>query len=354
MPSIIQNSLSYKQDNVFNGVTTGSVTNIQTTVASDKIYLKWEDPTDMILSGNTISKWNGTLLIRKVGGYPQNELDGIKIIDSKIRNAYKNTAYIDNNIVAGTVYYYRFFPYTIENKFDYSSYNVIQCVPTSIELNPVFSENSWDNIVYACETHTVPETWAYADIKEIPINGNEHSNMFFGICGKEIDMLADGSGTAALTLCATSPLMFADVVPSDIYPWTQSNLKQSLLIQISNIDNPLRDAIKEVSKKTRVCFTNDGINEIITTDETAWIFSGREVGSNDIEEGFTYPVFSSDQNRIMSDTRYFTRSEKRNISDMYAVPGISVSETGVIDEYANYELGQSLPPTCRYLVGFCI
>lgn len=40
MPSIIQNSLSYKQDNVFKGVTTGSVTNIQTTVASDKIYLK--------------------------------------------------------------------------------------------------------------------------------------------------------------------------------------------------------------------------------------------------------------------------------------------------------------------------
>lgn len=73
------------------GLTLAAVTGITTQVASGKVYVKWTDPEDIIVSGAALATWGGTLLVRKAGSTPTSRRDGTIILDSKTRNAYKNT-----------------------------------------------------------------------------------------------------------------------------------------------------------------------------------------------------------------------------------------------------------------------
>ena len=73
------------------GPTLAAVSNITTQVSSGKVYVKWTDPDDLVVAGSTIATWGGTLLIRKAGSAPTSRRDGTIILDSKTRNAYKNT-----------------------------------------------------------------------------------------------------------------------------------------------------------------------------------------------------------------------------------------------------------------------
>jgi len=67
---------------------------------------------------------------------------------------------------------------------------------TAFEADPVFANNSWENIALACQLGAVPETWAVGDEKEITIDGWEYT---VNIIGKDHDDYADGSGKAPLT-----------------------------------------------------------------------------------------------------------------------------------------------------------
>ena len=68
-------------------------------------------------------------------------------------------------------------------------------VSFSIELDPVFSNNSWENIIAACQSRAVPETWAIADSKAMTVEGVDY---LIDIIGKDHDTYASG-GTAPLT-----------------------------------------------------------------------------------------------------------------------------------------------------------
>ena len=69
-------------------VNLSAVTNIQTLITFEKVYIKWTDPEDFVVSGTTISEWGGALLVRKAGSVPKNRRDGKIVMDSKVRNAY--------------------------------------------------------------------------------------------------------------------------------------------------------------------------------------------------------------------------------------------------------------------------
>ena len=71
------------------GVTLGAVSNINVLVASGKVYVKWTDPSDIVVSGSTLAAWGGTLLVRKAGSAPKSRRDGTVVLDSKTRDAYK-------------------------------------------------------------------------------------------------------------------------------------------------------------------------------------------------------------------------------------------------------------------------
>lgn len=112
------------------GPTLAAVSNITTQVSSGKVYVKWTDPDDLVVAGSTIATWGGTLLIRKAGSAPTSRRDGTIILDSKTRNAYKNTYFQDSGLSNGTKYYYKFFPYTIANAYTDSADDEFNATPT--------------------------------------------------------------------------------------------------------------------------------------------------------------------------------------------------------------------------------
>lgn len=82
-----------------------------------KVSLTWEDPDDYSIPGKTI-KWKYTRIVRKTGGFPINENDGVIIIESSIKNQYASTGFIDSNVINGTTYYYSAFACSEDGVFN--------------------------------------------------------------------------------------------------------------------------------------------------------------------------------------------------------------------------------------------
>ena len=110
----------------------GNVRNIQTVVASEKVYVQWTDPDDIVVSGVTISEWGGTLLIRKAGSAPTSRRDGTIVFDSKVRNAYSESYFCDSGLSNGVTYYYKLFPYTTGHGYTDNNENMFSLKPMSV------------------------------------------------------------------------------------------------------------------------------------------------------------------------------------------------------------------------------
>lgn len=99
------------------GLQLAAVSNITTKVSHGKVYVKWTDPEDLVVAESTLAEWAGTLLVRKAGSMPVSRRDGTVVVDSKVRNQYQNQYFCDSGLSDGTVYYYKFFPYTTTNTY---------------------------------------------------------------------------------------------------------------------------------------------------------------------------------------------------------------------------------------------
>ena len=62
--------------------------------------------------------------------------------------------------------------------------------------DPVFANNTWEQIIAACHNNEVPDTWKVADQKPMTIGGSDY---LIDIIGKNHDDYSDGSGKAPLT-----------------------------------------------------------------------------------------------------------------------------------------------------------
>lgn len=62
--------------------------------------------------------------------------------------------------------------------------------------DPVFANNTWEQIIEACHNSAVPDAWKVADQKPMTINGVDY---LIDIIGKNHDDYSDGSGKAPLT-----------------------------------------------------------------------------------------------------------------------------------------------------------
>lgn len=75
------------------------------------VELKWSDPVNITTWEPKPCAWEGTVIIRKRNSAPLHRWDGELIVDSTTRDAYKDTAFIDDTIQLNKTYYYGFFPY---------------------------------------------------------------------------------------------------------------------------------------------------------------------------------------------------------------------------------------------------
>lgn len=296
----------------FKGFSTGNVTDISAETGARKVFLKWRDPEDAILNDVVVSAWAGTIVVRKIGGYPESIKDGVQILDSKVRNAYLTDAFVDEDVEAGTEYFYRFFPYSTENVFNYESYNTAKCTP--ILANPIFAEATWEEIIQACNTHTVPESWKVGDMKQIIYDGNPESGICFKICGKRVDNLADGSGKEELSFVVAGPYWKNyELFYKNWHNEYNSFKKDVMPGLLAKFEENLRNNIKTVTKKMSK-YKSYTEYSLVTTNDTLWFLSVAELGGNSSysDEGPTYPCFTDNASRKYDGiTYYLTRSDKR-------------------------------------------
>lgn len=117
--------------------------------------IMWTDPEDIVVNGGIAAEWDGTLVVRKVGSAPATIEDGTIVVDSKVKNQYKETPYIDTNLTNGTTYYYGIFPYTKISQYNLASVTEFtpgEIVPVKPVIDKIKSEDTAVKITFTSET----------------------------------------------------------------------------------------------------------------------------------------------------------------------------------------------------------
>lgn len=121
------------------GVKLADVSDVEAEAGVRQVVLKWTDPQDVIIQGALLAQWEGTKVVRKEGAVPTNKDDGTLVIDSRARNQYETIGYVDTNVVNGTIYYYRWFPYTDMKSYTNGTYQ--QATPNLLNPNLSIDRN---------------------------------------------------------------------------------------------------------------------------------------------------------------------------------------------------------------------
>lgn len=117
---------------------------------STSLVLKGADPDDGVGGdGQTLVKWQGTKIVRKVGSYPTKVNDGILVCEYQVRNQYKNTGFTDTGLIKGTKYYYRWFPYSDQGVVNTSSDETVNRAAKAPDENMIVGVTAdWANNTY--------------------------------------------------------------------------------------------------------------------------------------------------------------------------------------------------------------
>lgn len=119
------------------GLALAAVSNIKTQTAHGRVYIQWADPEDLVAAGSTLVSWDGTLLVRKAGSMPASRRDGVVVLDSKTRDAYKSSYFCDSGLTDGTTYYYKLFPYTTDNSYTDTDDGGFSAIPNAVAVGDV-------------------------------------------------------------------------------------------------------------------------------------------------------------------------------------------------------------------------
>lgn len=109
---------------------------------------------DTVLDGQVITTTAGVIVRRKIGAYPDDENDGDFVLDvsGAELDKYNTEPYIDEGLVNGTEYFYRFFPYSSYGMMNRSMKNTASSIP---HVNTIwgFHQNFLDTNPDTCITY---------------------------------------------------------------------------------------------------------------------------------------------------------------------------------------------------------
>lgn len=171
-------------------------------------------------------------------------------------------------------------------------------VPTTTKPN--FADNTWAQIIKACQTNKVPDTWAVGNQKTMAIGGTDYA---IDIIGKNHDDYADGSGKAPLTLQLHN--CYADGKPmnssnTNLDGWTgcamrSTHLPAILALMPAEVQNGIREVNKLTSEGNRS-------NPINTTMDKLFLLSEIEIfGSVSYSksgEGAQYDYYKAGNSKV--------------------------------------------------------
>lgn len=146
-------------------------------------------------------------------------------------------------------------------------------VPATTKAN--FADNTWAQIIKACQTNRVPDTWAVGNQKTMAIGGTDY---VIDIIGKGHDDYADGSGKAPLTFQMHDCYGEGKNMNSSNTNnggWTSCAMRQTHLPAIlALMPTEVQNGIREVNKLTSAGSQSATIN---TTADKLFLLSEIEI-----------------------------------------------------------------------------
>lgn len=170
-------------------------------------------------------------------------------------------------------------------------------IPT--KYDPVFANNTWAEIIEACQTNKVPDEWRVGDQKPMTINDTEY---LIDIIGKKHDDYADGSGKAPLTFqmhdVYGSPLAMNDDNTNET-GWGSSNMRlEQMPLLLARMPDTVQGAVREVIKLTSVGNKESAIS---TTTDKLFLLSEAEILGSELYsflgEGTQYEYYKPGNKR---------------------------------------------------------
>ena len=141
--------------------------------------------------------------------------------------------------------------------------------------DPVFANNTWEQIIEACHNNEVPDTWKVADQKPMTINGVDYQ---IDIIGKNHDDYSDGSGKAPLTFQmhdCYGEIKNMNSSNTNNGGWTSCAMRQTHLPAIlALMPAAVQSGIREVNKLTSAGSQSATIN---TTADKLFLLSEIEI-----------------------------------------------------------------------------
>ena len=208
---------------------------------------------------------------------------------------------------------------------------------------PNFADNTWAQIIKACQTNRVPDTWAVGNQKSMTIGGTDY---VIDIIGKGHDTYSSG-GTAPLTFQlhdCYGELKKMNSSSTNVGGWTDCAMRQTHLPAIlALIPTEVQNSIREVNKLTSAGDQSSAIN---TTADKLFLLSEIEIfGSvrySMYGEGAQYDYYKAGNNRVKnyngSAYPWWERSPYSGTSQSYCRVNIDATA-----DYsgASFELGVS-------------
>ena len=212
-------------------------------------------------------------------------------------------------------------------------------------IDPVFANNTWEEIAIACQTGAVPDSWAVGDQKTMTIGDKDYT---IDIIGKNHDDYADGSGKAPLTFqlhdCYNTTTYKMNSSQSNNGGWNSCYMKKYYLPEILDLmPNEVNSAIRDVTK-----LTSQGLqsSNIVSTVDKLFLLSEIEVlNTNGISyegEGIQYAYYANGGSKAKckidttNSINWWLRSPVVDSTSRFALVNSNGSDTAQSDSNNTY------------------
>ena len=208
-------------------------------------------------------------------------------------------------------------------------------------VDAIFANNSWEEIIAACQSGSVPDSWVVGNSKTMTINGTSYQ---IDIIGKNHDTYTAG-GTAPLTFqmhdCYGTKYAM-NSLDTNSGGWTSCAMRSTHLPAIlALMPSEVQAGIKEVNKLTSAGSQSSTIN---TTTDKLFLLSEIEIfGSvrySKSGEGTQYAYYKAGNSKVKkvngSNSAWWERSPSGGINTFFCRVG---SEGGNYDGYASDSKG---------------
>ena len=195
----------------------------------------------------------------------------------------------------------------------------------TVQREDSFADSEWSEIIAACQSGSVPDSWGVGDSKPMTINGTSYQ---IDIIGKNHDEYADGSGKAPLTFqmhdCyADTKDMNGSATNSG--GWGSCDMRTTHLPAIKALmPAEVQAGLKKVQKLTSAGNQSSDIN---TTEDDLFLLSEVEIfGSlthSKSGEGTQYDYYSAGNSRVKNQnggvSSWWERSPRGSVSSAFCI-----------------------------------